>query len=98
VYAARAGRSALVVERGAFGGAIYRAAEVANYPGGLPGEIAARWVAGVNKALGDPAVRAKVRDAGFIPGGGSQEDAAGLLRRDAERYAGIIRAAGIRLN
>ena len=67
-------------------------------PGGLPTEIAARWVAGVNKALSDPGVRAKVRDAGFIPGGGSQEDAANLLRRDAERYASIMRTAGIKLD
>ncbi|WP_165585455.1 tripartite tricarboxylate transporter substrate binding protein [Roseococcus sp. SYP-B2431] len=67
-------------------------------PGGLPPEISARWVAGVNKALNDPAVRAKVSDAGFIPGGGSQEDAANLLRRDAERYAGVIRTAGIKLD
>ncbi|MBS7810076.1 Bug family tripartite tricarboxylate transporter substrate binding protein [Roseococcus pinisoli] len=66
-------------------------------PGGLPPEIAARWVAGVNRALGDTSVRAKVRDAGFIPGGGSQQDAIDLLRRDAERYAAIMRTAGIRL-
>jgi len=66
-------------------------------PPGLPEAISARWVAGVNRALNDPAVRARISDAGFLPGGGTQADAAALLRRDAERYAGVIRAAGIKL-
>jgi tripartite-type tricarboxylate transporter receptor subunit TctC len=66
-------------------------------PPGLPEPIAARWVAGVNRALRDPVVGQRVREAGFILGGGTQEDAANLLRRDAERYAGVIRAARIRL-
>lgn len=67
-------------------------------PGGLPEPIAARWVAGVNRGLNDPLVRARIRDAGFIPGGGTQADAVALLRRDAERYAGIMRTAGIKLD
>jgi tripartite-type tricarboxylate transporter receptor subunit TctC len=67
-------------------------------PPGLPEAIAQRWVAAVNRALDDATVRARVRDAGFIPGGGSQADAAALLRRDAARYAQVIRAAGIRLD
>ena len=67
-------------------------------PGNLPEPIAARWVAGVNRALNDPAVRARIRDAGFIPGGGTQADAAALLRRDAERYANVMRTAGIKLD
>jgi tripartite-type tricarboxylate transporter receptor subunit TctC len=67
-------------------------------PGDLPEPIAARWVAAVNHALNDPAVRARVHESGFIIGGGTQADAAALLRRDAERYAGVIRAAGIKLD
>jgi tripartite-type tricarboxylate transporter receptor subunit TctC len=67
-------------------------------PGGLPEPIAARWVAAVNRGLNDPTVRTRIRDAGFIPGGGTQADAAALLRRDAERYAGVIRSAGIKLD
>jgi len=66
-------------------------------PPGLPEAISARWVAGVNRGLNDPAVRARISDAGFLPGGGTQADAAALLRRDAERYAGVIRSAGIKL-
>jgi tripartite-type tricarboxylate transporter receptor subunit TctC len=67
-------------------------------PGGLPEAITARWVAGVNRGLNDPGVRARIREAGFIPGGGSQADAAALLRRDAERYAAVMRTAGIKLD
>ncbi|MBW8269153.1 Bug family tripartite tricarboxylate transporter substrate binding protein [Caldovatus aquaticus] len=67
-------------------------------PPGLPEPIVARWVEAVNKALAVPEIRARVREAGFIPGGGTAADAAALLRRDAERYAAAIRDAGIRLD
>jgi tripartite-type tricarboxylate transporter receptor subunit TctC len=66
-------------------------------PAGLPEMVTQRWVAGVNRALNEPTQRARIREAGFIPGGGSAADAAALLRRDAERYAAVIRQAGIRL-
>lgn len=65
-------------------------------PPGLPEPVIGRWVDAMNKALSDPGLRTRVRDAGFIPGGGSSADAAALLRRDAERYAALIRRANIR--
>jgi tripartite-type tricarboxylate transporter receptor subunit TctC len=64
-------------------------------PPGLPEPIIQRWVAAVNKVLADAEMRRRVVDAGFIPGGGSSADAAALLRRDAERYAALIRRANI---
>jgi tripartite-type tricarboxylate transporter receptor subunit TctC len=67
-------------------------------PPGLPEPLAQRWVAAVNKALRDPALRARIRDAGFLPGGGTSADAAALLRSDADRYATLIRNAGIRID
>ena len=67
-------------------------------PPGLPDAITARWVAGVNRGLNDATVRSRISEAGFIPGGGSQADAAALLRRDAERYAAVMRGAGIKLD
>ncbi|WP_431281682.1 Bug family tripartite tricarboxylate transporter substrate binding protein [Humitalea sp. 24SJ18S-53] len=66
-------------------------------PPGLPEPIAARWVEGVNAALANPTLRARIRDAGFLPGGGTQADAVALLRRDADRYAALIRNANIRI-
>ena len=65
-------------------------------PPALPEPIVARWVAAVNKVLSEPGLRARVREAGFIPGGGTAADAAALLRRDAARYAELIRRANIR--
>lgn len=66
-------------------------------PANTPAEITARWSAAVNKALGDQGLRNRIREAGFLPGGGSTDDAAALLRRDAQRYAELIRGANIRL-
>lgn len=66
-------------------------------PAGLPAPVTERLAASVNRALNDPTLRPRIRDAGFIPGGGTSADAAALLRRDAERYAALIRAAGIRM-
>ncbi len=66
-------------------------------PGELPEAIVARWSAAANAALSDPAIRTRVKDAGFIPGGGSPADATALVRREAERYAALVRDASIRL-
>lgn len=65
-------------------------------PPGTPAPIVERLAGTVNRALQDPALRQRVRDSGFIPGGGSPADAAALLRHDAERYARLIGEAGIR--
>ena len=67
-------------------------------PPGLPTPIAERWVAAVNKAFADPTIRQRVRDAGFLIGGGSQADAAAMLKNDAERYAALVRGANIKLD
>ncbi len=66
-------------------------------PPGLPAPIAARLAAAVGKALRDPVLGPRVQQAGFLRGGGTPADAAALLRRDADRYAALIRAAGITL-
>lgn len=67
-------------------------------PAGLPEPIAERWVRAVNRALADPGLRARVQEAGFLPGGGTQADAAALLRQDAERYGRLIRDANIQID
>ncbi len=66
-------------------------------PAGLPAPIAARLAAAVDKALKDPVLGPRVQQAGFLRGGGTPADAAALLRRDAERYAALIRQNGITL-
>jgi tripartite-type tricarboxylate transporter receptor subunit TctC len=67
-------------------------------PPGLPDPVIGRWVDAVNKVLREPGLRRRVVDAGFIPGGGSSADAAALLRRDAQKYAELIRRADIRFD
>lgn len=66
-------------------------------PPGLPVPIRDRLAASVNRALADPTLRPRIEAAGFLPGGGDSAAAAALLRRDADRYAAIIRDAGIRI-
>ena len=66
-------------------------------PPGTPEPITERLVASVNRALSDSTLRGRIRDAGFIPGGGTRADAAQLLREDAQRYAALIRRSNIRM-
>ncbi len=66
-------------------------------PHGLPSPIAQRLAAAVDKALRDPVLGPRVQQAGFIRGGGTPAEAAALLQRDAQRYAALIRAAGVTL-
>ena len=66
-------------------------------PPGTPQPVIERLATAVNRALRDPTLRPRIVEAGFIPGGGTSADAAALLRRDAERYAALIREAGIRI-
>ena len=66
-------------------------------PPGIPQPIADRWVAAVNKAYGNQELRQRIVNAGFLVGGGTQQDASSMLLRDADRYAALVRGANIRL-
>ena len=66
-------------------------------PAGLPAAVVERLAASVSRALDDSALRPRIRDAGFIPGGGTSAEAAVLLRRDAGRHAALIRSAGVHM-
>jgi tripartite-type tricarboxylate transporter receptor subunit TctC len=67
-------------------------------PPGIPQPIADRWVAAVNKAYQNQDLRKRISDAGFVIGGGTQQQAREMLLRDAERYATLVRNASIRLD
>lgn len=67
-------------------------------PPGIPQPIADRWVAAVNKAYQNQDLRKRISDAGFVIGGGTQQQAQAMLVRDAERYASLVRNANIRLD
>jgi len=66
-------------------------------PAGLPVPVVDRWSAAMNEALAEPDNRHRLEEAGFLPGGGSPEDAATLVRQEAERYAALVQRAGIRI-
>ncbi|MDJ0387738.1 tripartite tricarboxylate transporter substrate binding protein [Roseomonas sp. E05] len=67
-------------------------------PAGLPRPIVERWSAAMNEALAEPDIRKRLEEAGFLPGGGSPEDAATLVRQEAERYGALVERAGIRID
>ncbi len=66
-------------------------------PDGLPAPVRESWMVAMQAGLADPVLRPRIKEAGFLPGGGTSADAAALLARDAERYGALIRQAGIRI-
>jgi tripartite-type tricarboxylate transporter receptor subunit TctC len=67
-------------------------------PAGLPEPIVERWVAALNRALETPEVRARLKQGGFMLGGGTAAEAAALLRGETERTRALVREANIRLD
>ena len=67
-------------------------------PAGLPAPVVTRWAEALNAALADPSTRAAVRDAGFIPGGGTPETAMARVRGDAERFGALARSVNMALD
>jgi tripartite-type tricarboxylate transporter receptor subunit TctC len=66
-------------------------------PAGLPPEVVRRLEGALGKTIADPTVNRRLVDAGYIPGGGTAEAAAALVRRDAERLGRLVQEAGIKL-
>lgn len=65
-------------------------------PKGTPADITRTLNAAVNKVLAKPEVRQRLMDLGFEPGGGSAAYLGVFARKERERWAPIIRTAGIR--
>jgi len=66
-------------------------------PAGLPAEVVRRWEGALGRVIADPTINRRLVDAGYIPGGGTAEQAAELVRRDAERLGHVVREAGVQL-
>jgi tripartite-type tricarboxylate transporter receptor subunit TctC len=66
-------------------------------PAGLPGPIVERWAAALNRALEAPDVRSRIREAGFMVGGGTSAQAATMLRQEVERNGAVAKDANIRI-
>jgi tripartite-type tricarboxylate transporter receptor subunit TctC len=67
-------------------------------PAKLPAPLVDRWVAALNKALEHPETRQRIKEAGFMLGGGTATDAAALLSRETESTVTLLREANIRMD
>ncbi|WP_421989269.1 Bug family tripartite tricarboxylate transporter substrate binding protein [Roseococcus sp.] len=67
-------------------------------PAGLPAPIAERWAVALNAGLVTPEIAQRLRDTGFMLGGGTPATAAAMLRSENERNAVIAREANIRID
>jgi tripartite-type tricarboxylate transporter receptor subunit TctC len=65
-------------------------------PAGTPREIVVRVNADMTKALALPEVRTALAAQGMEVAPSSPEDMAALMRRDAARWAGVVKQAGIK--
>jgi tripartite-type tricarboxylate transporter receptor subunit TctC len=64
-------------------------------PAGLPEELVARLHAAMAAWLAEPATRGTLLAQGMAPTPGTPAELAALIRRDLDRWAGVIRRAGI---
>lgn len=65
-------------------------------PAGTPADVVNRLNAEVMKALGKPETISQLLAEGSLPGSGSPQQAAQLLAKEQQRWAGVIKAAGIK--
>lgn len=67
-------------------------------PKGLPKDIQMRWNAEVNRATQLPDVKERLASAGLEPAPGTPEEFAGQLKREVERWAYVVKKAGIKID
>ena len=65
-------------------------------PKGTPAEIVERLNQEVNLALADPAVKARMADLGSEPLLGSVSDFAKLIANETEKWAKVVKFAGLK--
>jgi tripartite-type tricarboxylate transporter receptor subunit TctC len=66
-------------------------------PRGTPPEIVARLNREINAGLADPAVKARLTDVAATPLPLAPEEAAAYVRSEIDKWAGVIRTAGIKV-
>ncbi len=64
-------------------------------PAKTPPEIVAKITADARAALADPLVKGKLEQLGYRPVGSTPEELAALLKSDIEKWAAVIKGAGI---
>jgi tripartite-type tricarboxylate transporter receptor subunit TctC len=77
--------------------------EVSNWssiivPAGTPADITAFINASIVKALQEPEVKAQYEKLGFVPAPSTREELASFFRSEMQKYADVIKSAGIQPN
>lgn len=67
-----------------------------SFPARTPRNLVLRLNAEINKALSSPSVMKALEDRGSVVAGGTPEQFAEFLRREAEKWEKVIKAAGIK--
>jgi tripartite-type tricarboxylate transporter receptor subunit TctC len=67
-------------------------------PKGIPKAIVTQWNTELNRILQMPDVRERLVAGGLEPAGGTPEDFAIVLKRDVERWAAVVKQAGVKLD
>ena len=65
-------------------------------PSGTPPDIITRINTDVGRVIASAEVRKRLMDDGQEPGGGSPEDFTRFIRNDIDKYAKVVKAAGLR--
>lgn len=66
-------------------------------PAGLPAPVQARWDGAVRKALANPQVKARLVEAGYLPGQGGMAEATALVQADLARFRPLIADLGVKI-
>jgi tripartite-type tricarboxylate transporter receptor subunit TctC len=93
-------RTPLLPEVPTFAEAGFPGVEVSNWssiivPAGTPTDITAFINASIVKALQEPEVKAQYEKLGFVPQPSTREELASFMRSEMQKYADVIKSAGI---
>jgi tripartite-type tricarboxylate transporter receptor subunit TctC len=67
-------------------------------PSGIPKDIVAKLNAELNKALASPSLKEKFASLGYEPTGGTPEQFDALIRKEALRWADVVRRVGAKVD
>jgi tripartite-type tricarboxylate transporter receptor subunit TctC len=67
-------------------------------PAGTPKDIVAKLSSELQRAVRDPATNKRIEEAGYFVVGSSAEEFDALLKRDAVRYAELVRISGAKID
>jgi tripartite-type tricarboxylate transporter receptor subunit TctC len=67
-------------------------------PAGTPQNIIKRLNAEFNRIIAEPAIRKRMLDNGYEPVGGPPEKFGRLIHSEIEKWAPVVKAAGVRVD